>query len=462
MCSLQAVLIAATLSAGGETVLLDFYSETCGPCRAMAPTIQELAKTYPVRKIDVEKQPALAAEYRVRSVPCFVMLVDGREVDRVLGGTSFSRLQRMCGLATAGRSPGRPSSPPRENVGEIGLAVRIPATDGPTTDGPVSTVAAASDSQLIAASVRLRIEDSDGHSCGSGTIVDARDGEALILTCGHIFRESQGRGRIEVDLYGPAPSQRIAGRLISYDLKRDVGLVCIRVPGPVAVARVAAADFRIRQGDPVISVGCNNGDRPTARHSRVASLNKFLGPPNVQVDGEPVEGRSGGGLFSMDGKVLGVCNAADPSDREGLYAALESIHAELDRAGLSQIIESPPAGRTPRAALVAVRPPPMPKRMPRPTDRHPGAEAPAPRISPSRGDTASLSAAEQAAVDEIRQRLRDGAEVICVIRSRRDPQAKSEVIMLDQVSPEFLERLAAEARSQGSHNLVPTSRRQQP
>src|SRR5207248_11561214 len=46
---------------------------------------------------------------------------------------------------------------------------------------------------------------------------------------------------------------------------------------------------------------------------------------NVQVAGQPVVGRSGGGLFSADGMVIGVCNAAEPVDREGLFAALGSI-----------------------------------------------------------------------------------------------------------------------------------------
>ena len=46
--------------------------------------------------------------------------------------------------------------------------------------------------QCLASSVRLKIEDADGNSVGSGTIIDARAGEALVLTCGHIFRESQG------------------------------------------------------------------------------------------------------------------------------------------------------------------------------------------------------------------------------------------------------------------------------
>ena len=81
---------------------------------------------------------------------------------------------------------------------------------------PADAAAGVSDATLIAASVRLRVEDANGHSCGSGTIIDARDGQALILTCGHIFRDSKGKGQIEVDLFSPSGQQRVPGQLISY------------------------------------------------------------------------------------------------------------------------------------------------------------------------------------------------------------------------------------------------------
>ncbi len=90
----------------------------------------------------------------------------------------------------------------------------------------------------------MRVEDPDGRSCGSGTIIDSRGDEALVLTCGHLFRDSQGKGRITVDLFGSGEPQQVAGRLVSFDLTRDVGLVAIRTPGPVAVARLAPPEYQ--------------------------------------------------------------------------------------------------------------------------------------------------------------------------------------------------------------------------
>ncbi|MEE8450443.1 MAG: trypsin-like peptidase domain-containing protein, partial [Thermoguttaceae bacterium] len=359
MVSLHAALAALALSGVGQTVFYDFYADWCAPCRAMDPTIQELvARGYPVERVNIDRNPQLAARYGVQSVPCYVMVVDGREVDRVQGGTTLSRLDRMCRLASTALSrssmaestrpsvplPAVESRPPFSTTNTdppITRSAVNPAVRQPKSQLPISSPGWAPkttpDSHLLAASVRLRIEDPQGQSCGSGTIIDARQGEALILTCGHIFRDSQGRGPITVDLFGANPLKGVPGRLVSYDLKRDIGLVAIRVPGPLATVPVAEAGYRTAPNDAVVTVGCNNGDRPSARHSRVTVLNKFLGPDSLMVAGEPVEGRSGGGLFSADGRLIGVCNAADKEDREGLYAALASIHGELDRSGLTCI-----------------------------------------------------------------------------------------------------------------------------
>jgi thiol-disulfide isomerase/thioredoxin len=497
MVWLQAALVATALSAPGDTALLDFYADWCGPCRAMEPTINALIQQgCPVRKVNIDREPQLARQYGVGPVPCYVVLVEGREVDRVVGGTTFSRLERMWKLASA-RQPEGPSPqndagvtpvplapvqthPPKAAAGvavvpvaERGQDARATATNGQDARGTLEAA-------LIAASVRLRVEDPKGHSCGSGTIIDCRQGEALILTCGHIFRDSQGKGRIEVDLFGPGGGQQVAGNLVSYDLQLDVALVSIRTPGPVAIARVAPPGYQIAPGNQVVSVGCNNGDRPTARRSRVNSLDKFLGPPNVQVDGLPVEGRSGGGLFSADGLVIGVCNAADPSDQEGLYAALASIHAELDQARLAFVYKSndprgapQPSGPGPQlaslasaGALAMADPPPLPKQMPRPFEPvAAGGQQLRPTATSGGGDVGSppsavggdsgrrpsaaapLRVEEQAALDEIRQRLQAGAEVICVVRSR-DSQAQSEIFVLDKASPAFLGQLSAMARPQ--------------
>jgi hypothetical protein len=230
-------------------------------------------------------------------------------------------------------------------------------------------------------------------------------------------------------------------------------LIAIQPPCAVGVARLAPPNYRITRGTAVASVGCNNGQDPTVRRSQITSLDKFLGPPNIQVAGQPVEGRSGGGLFSPEGYVIGVCNAADPSDQEGLFAAPGSIRAELDKDRLAFIYNTP--SDAPTAQLAAMTnanavAPAMPGVLPGPipTARPTAAEVAAtsglqvPAAEPSAG----LSPNEQATIEELRRRLKEGAEIVCVIRPRGQSNAKSEIIRLDHASPEFLKQLAAEAR----------------
>ncbi len=497
MVSLQTTLFALALAGAGDTVLLDFYSDSCGPCRQMDPVVQRLAAAgYPVRKVDVEDERELAGRFGITRIPCFVLVVDGKEADRTVGATSYERLEAMCQLGLARHKPRQPSAAdhPRlpavqETAGTSAApGVPVPAVQSGSAFPAGSSQAAQadasppgwrmiqadpvpnaetsaggpSDQQLIGATVRLRIQDRDGHSCGTGTIIDAREGEALVATCGHIFRDSKGKGRIDVDLFGPTSARKISGRLICYDLDRDVGLISIRTPGPVTVARVAPPGYEIQKGARVATVGCNNAADPTVRRSRITSLDKFMGPPNIQVAGLPVQGRSGGGLFSSEGYLIGICNAADPADNEGLYAALASVHAQLDEMKLGHIYQPDATGS--HDTLVAAEPPAMPEEMPSPdkllqlTDvpsRLAGNNSlPAPPQTGRAALEATLSPEEQAALEEIRQRRAEGAEVVCVIRSLSDPSAKSEIIVLDKASPAFLKQLETEGRSRVQRQLT--------
>ena len=95
--------------------------------------------------------------------------------------------------------------------------------------------------------MRLRVDDPTGHSYGTGTIIDARSGEALVITCGHLFRDSKGKGPITVELFAATPEGvrvvgQVAGQVVDYNLDRDIGLVSIRPSGGARCADRPHAD----------------------------------------------------------------------------------------------------------------------------------------------------------------------------------------------------------------------------
>ena len=78
-----------TLEGASTPVLVDFSATWCGPCKALAPTIDSVATEYSGRldvfKVDIEQAPEAASRYGVTSVPTCIFFKEGREVDRFIG-----------------------------------------------------------------------------------------------------------------------------------------------------------------------------------------------------------------------------------------------------------------------------------------------------------------------------------------------------------------------------------------
>ncbi len=71
-----------------KPILIDFYADWCGPCRLLAPVIEEIAEEaegFLVGKVNVDKAPRLAEAFSVMSIPTVIALKDGREVARLVG-----------------------------------------------------------------------------------------------------------------------------------------------------------------------------------------------------------------------------------------------------------------------------------------------------------------------------------------------------------------------------------------
>lgn len=85
------------LKNGSLPLVVDFWATWCGPCRAIAPIIEELAKEYDgklvVGKCDVEENDDIAMEYGIRNIPTILFIKNGEVADRFVGATTKAALK---------------------------------------------------------------------------------------------------------------------------------------------------------------------------------------------------------------------------------------------------------------------------------------------------------------------------------------------------------------------------------
>ncbi len=375
-----------------EVQLLDFSASYCGPCQQMVPILQSMGREgFPVRQIDISSDPELTKRFNVDRIPTLVLLVEGKEVKRFVGLTSGNELRQAMNKAAAALKEKRaaesalsqpqfaktaardvPSaaaiatddSPParraeasngnekkslgdmfRRMIGRDDSAGGSPTLRGqdPAANGVLSNDASAAS---LAATVRIRVagkSTEDGkylQDVGTGTIVYSVTGQAIVLTCAHLFLNiAVKEAVVEIEIFENGKPVVYPARLVGGDHDADLALLRIRTTKVFPASSISAQIPEPKVGQPLMSFGCNDGDDPTRLDTKLVDINRYDGPPNFVCSVDPISGRSGGGLFSVDGSLMGVCSCADRKSHEGLYAAHGSILELVKYCELKDILK---------------------------------------------------------------------------------------------------------------------------
>jgi len=383
MTLIALMMLAADPSAAGSThevLLLDFTASYCQPCQQMVPTIQGMQKDgYPIRKIDTTREPEVASRYNVKRIPTFILLVNGKETQRLQGIRSRDELQRIMLDAQSGldeqkaaqraaedqrlaeqqraeeRKAAASTKPAEKSPGGFrGLLARLTGQSSrngfqhpefrgqsPDSDGDATLDAATDD--VIAATVRVRV---DGHGnrndVGTGSIVHSSAGESIVLTCAHLFRDMESDATVEVDVFQNDSVFKYQADVIRGDHNSDLAILKIQNKEPLPSVQLASVEHDVAEGSAVFSIGCDHGKTPTPLSMNVVRLNPFNNiPSHLVCSFDPAAGRSGGGLFNDSGQLIGVCSCADRKLHEGLYMGLKPIFDQFTKAKLVHLLIPP-------------------------------------------------------------------------------------------------------------------------
>jgi S1-C subfamily serine protease len=300
---------------------------------------QAIEMGWAIRRVDARRESHVTQRWRIHTAPTTVLTQGGREVDRILGPVIWTELYRRMIRFSAPDSIRNSSPAPNQNKPKVDVDSLVPMrrSVAPLAPEPLQ-------SDPARATVRIMVDEPDSHAIGSGTVIQCDAQGAVVLTCGHLFRDRTPKSIITVERFENGTPVKYRAELIDYQIEDvDIGLLLFHPNQYVPVAQVAQHVENLAQGDPVYSMGCDHGQAPSRRDSQVTKLNRYLGSANIETAGAPVQGRSGGGLFNRRGELVGVCFAADTQLDEGLYCGISVVHEQLKKLGLLKLPKSPAA-----------------------------------------------------------------------------------------------------------------------
>jgi hypothetical protein len=238
----------------------------------------------------------------------------------------------------------------------------------------------------------------------------------------------------DVNWLEPKPTT-VSGELIDFDAgPADVALVAIRTGVDFPAVSIGPRNIVLGRGDQVFSIGCDKGSPPTIRRTRIKNNAKYDGAEKYEIFGRPVDGRSGGGLFTSGGQIIGVCNAAAVNEDEGIFSSIGNLHDELIKSDLAHLFEaptSPPSiGVGPATQAVAAAQPAFPNV---PYEMVPLKSGLPIQEPVGMRNVENFQSQPTFATDEY--------EAIVVLRSRSNP-AQTTTVVIDRPTSAFLSLLA--------------------
>ncbi len=223
---------------------------------------------------------------------------------------------------------------------------------------PTATTRASATSSPAAkpweSAVRIRVLTDGSVRIASGTVIHSTPEESLVLTCAHTFKvdgavPSPGYPwKIMVDLFdGTLHGENFdevrfvnttEGQPVDFDFSLDLGLIRIRTGRALPASPMVPRSWQPKAGMRMLSIGCSDGNAATLWNTTITRpvSSGLAGNPSyaaIECRRAPKPGRTGGGLFTADGNLAGICNFAEPRGDAGLYAAPSSIYQFLFRNG---------------------------------------------------------------------------------------------------------------------------------
>jgi S1-C subfamily serine protease len=310
---LLAILPAAV--GHGQTVLYDFYADWCPACRAMSATVEQLSSHgYAVERIDVDREPALARQYAVTSIPCFVVVERGKEIDRTVGQTTIERLKLKM---TRRKNAGVP----------IDVRHQDPPERRPHPawryEQPVGHRAAV---------VRIFCQNTmQTHSIGSGTLVRWGAKKIVVLTARHVVADAK---KIVVELFN---KKTYTAWVLKVDAVWDCAV--LQLDGSVENLKPAEVelgdDAMQHEGNRLESCGYGPDGKLAANTGLFLGYRRSTQTPNgpddwFEISGHARPGDSGGGIFNNRGRLVGVLWGTNGEVVVGVQAG--RLHLLLDSA----------------------------------------------------------------------------------------------------------------------------------